>query len=490
MSSEAINYRQLQESFVSNHTGTTVLEVSQVISTTVLSAFLRSALLLLVESYTDSASWFSSPWKVYMLEFPCLILPTLLSATTFSDNLSNLQITMVFIAIGTILHGMYSLNEFRCSLLYARLKEFPSDEINTNKLDYISSFKAHTLIGTVISILAVDFTVYPRRYCKTEVYGTGLMDVGVGLFILSNAVVSPEARNMTISCKVGFHRVWKSVFSSWPLLLLGIVRTVVTKGIEYQEHVTEYGTHWNFFFTLAAVKIFSSITSYILPHRYWKFLAALFATVYQYCLTSRGLNQYIQQGFDGHGGRHGFIDSNREGILSNLGYFVLYLLGVEIGVMIFQKERHTILDNFTLFLQLSMYGIMAFTALPFVTHIEPVSRRFVNLPYIIWVIGVGLQQIASFLLVDLIFKFVDYLRSTKECKNNSSQVCYSLIESVNYNSLLYFLLANFLTGMVNLTLKTILVPPLQSMFIIIIYMFVLSSISFFLYVYKLKFKFW
>ena len=78
--------------------------------------------------------------------------------------------------------------------MVTKLKGFPSAGME-NKFQFISDFKTYTLIGTVISILAVDFTVYPRRFCKTETYGTGLMDAGVGLFIVSNAVVSPEARN-------------------------------------------------------------------------------------------------------------------------------------------------------------------------------------------------------------------------------------------------------------------------------------------------------
>ena len=69
-------------------------------------------------------------------------------------------------------------------------------------------------------------------------------------------------------------------------------------------------------------------------------------------------------------------------------------------------------------------------------------------------------------------------------------VTYSLIDAVNYNGLLYFLLANLLTGVINLSIKTILLPPLQSVLIIVMYMLILSIISFVLYVYKLKIKFW
>lgn len=34
---------------------------------------------------------------------------------------------------------------------------------------------------------------------------------------------------------------------------------MATKGAGYQEHVGEYGVHWNFFFTLAAVELMTSV---------------------------------------------------------------------------------------------------------------------------------------------------------------------------------------------------------------------------------------
>ncbi len=36
-------------------------------------------------------------------------------------------------------------------------------------------------------------------------------------------------------------------------VVAGFVRLGMTKAAGYQEHVGEYGEHWNFFFTLAAV---------------------------------------------------------------------------------------------------------------------------------------------------------------------------------------------------------------------------------------------
>lgn len=61
---------------------------------------------------------------------------------------------------------------------------------------FITYYRAYANVITSFSILAVDFKIFPRYFAKTETYGTGLMDVGVGGFLITNAVVSPEARGI------------------------------------------------------------------------------------------------------------------------------------------------------------------------------------------------------------------------------------------------------------------------------------------------------
>lgn len=43
------------------------------------------------------------------------------------------------------------------------------------------------------------------------------------------------------------------------LLLLGVLRLLSTRGVDYQSHASEYGVHWNFFFTLGTLRLAVSV---------------------------------------------------------------------------------------------------------------------------------------------------------------------------------------------------------------------------------------
>lgn len=70
----------------------------------------------------------------------------------------------------------------------------------------------------------------------------------------------------------------------------------------------------------------------------------------------------------------------------------------------------------------------------------------------------------------------------------TEDVC--LLSAVNYNGLLYFLLANVLTGLVNLSVDTLQLSTVQSMTILITYMGILSFVTLMLYKWKIRLKFW
>ena len=89
-----------------------------------------------------------------------------------------------------------------------------------------------------------------------------LVSSGVGLFVCLHGVVAREVRGQAVTrvtIRQYFSGVLLIIRSVIPLVVLGCARLMATRGVEYQEHVSEYGVHWNFFFTLAVVKVHNNV---------------------------------------------------------------------------------------------------------------------------------------------------------------------------------------------------------------------------------------
>ena len=183
------------------------------------------------------------------MEYVTLVLPTFLVFTVLAD-----YALVCFLLVLSLITTRLILQS------HSVQKQNLSVPVVDNKKRFLSNFRAYVNIATAISILAVDFTIYPRRFAKTETYGTGLMDVGVGSFMIANAVVSQDARGIARTLPL-LQAVNKELRAVLVLLGLGLVRFVAVKTTDYQEHVSEYGVHWNFFLTLACVRV-SYVTFY------------------------------------------------------------------------------------------------------------------------------------------------------------------------------------------------------------------------------------
>jgi phosphatidylinositol glycan class W len=117
------------------------------------------------------------------------------------------------------------------------------------------------------------------------------MDLGAGSFAFGGGGVAapPILKERATGKATPLHqRLLYSMRQSLPplpLLILGVIQTLSVKGLDYAEHVTEYGMHWNFFFTLGLlppfVAIFQSVSKIVLSYAallcFWEFFTKLFS---------------------------------------------------------------------------------------------------------------------------------------------------------------------------------------------------------------------
>lgn len=269
-----------------------------------------------------------------------------------------------------------------------------------------------------------------------------------------------------------------------PLVVLGTLRLIVHSAVNYQTHVTEYGIHWSFPYTSAAVALLATsveqacrigmhvvtvIASTLtdgggaLPKQLWPahwvrqasaiaYIVAglLVGLAYQVALLRPlpaalscpvGADAAAASGWRQHAcllppsqaaaplplqelvfdapREPGFLAQNREGLVGLIGFFALYLCGVGVGQLVIRpplarsssgaaSPASSVADGMAVarawrrsFLQLC-FAAAASWGLVFATTVNfgAVSRRLLNLPYIVWMLAYSLTMMASLLAVD------------------------------------------------------------------------------------------
>ncbi|BAT75136.1 hypothetical protein VIGAN_01295000 [Vigna angularis var. angularis] len=452
--------KHLKEQFVSNLTGSSMPEIVALTVTIPVLVLIRHSISSIsitgasLKKKNDDAPSGKRNFKSYFgtlsLDFLVIVVPMLLFFTVLANW------TYIIACSLTIL-----------TLLYIAIKRSggsSSFEGEPNSLRaYVTSYRVLVMIITILCILAVDFKIFPRRYAKTETYGTSLMDLGVGAFVLANSLVSRQARNIASVS-------WKTaVVSSSPLIILGFLRLVTTTGVDYQVHVGEYGVHWNFFFTLTAVSILSSFIN-IAP-QYCGVIGSLLLVGYQFCLV-QGLNHYLlsdERGVD-------ILSQNKEGIFSIFGYWGMYLLGVYLGnSLIFGSHSSGFRSSRWVRMRVWALSILFWLLTVLLDrHVERVSRRTCNLAYVTMILADNLQLLSVLMLADLV-------------PGRKTSI---LEEAFSRNLLATFLLANILTGLVNLSVDTLSASSIKALIILLVYAYILSIVIGIVDYFGIKLKFW
>jgi len=490
-------YKAEHEYFVSNHTGTSIYEISLIASTVPVSILVRNVLTALLFAKQPAvrktrqdkirakpSSFRHSYWR-YLIDFVLLIIPPFLCTTILADYTAR-------ILIFTLTSLLFILCAATCRKQLGWIPTFIFVKHNcklilncavSGRRPFIVYFRSYVCISTAIAILSVDFGIFPRRFCKAETWGTGGMDVGVGMFMISNAIVSAEARGKVLtydgSLSSKLRSVSGTVHSCLPLLVLGLLRTVSVKAADYQEHASEYGAHWNFFFTLFVVRVCASCLLCYIPARFAWLCGLVIITGYQCALVGPlGWQKYILHGSDGKGSRSGIIDSNREGIYSCLGYLAIYLGGVALGSYL-HRPRYRLWEWLYPLVQLSLLSI--FLSACSSGYESKISRRLANFPFVIWQCAYNAQLLAGCLFVEIFSHGLrEVIQGYKSPSNVQDERC--LLYAVNRSGLFYFLLANVLTGLVNVSMETIYAGPATSVAVVLTYLGTLSLVCVLLHV--------
>lgn len=365
------------------------------------------------------------------------------------------------------------------------------------------------MVVTCLAILAVDFRIFPRRFAKVETWGTSLMDMGVGSFVFSAGVVAARpvlkeradrARGQTRVRRPSLgRRLAASLRHALPLFALGVVRLLSVKGLDYAEHVTEYGVHWNFFFTLGLLPPCVAVAQAVLrvvPAGSPAVLALLLAGLYQVALAATPLLAYVLTA-----PRVDLLSKNREGLASFVGYLAIFLAGQDTGLYLLpaggggsggdddggdggrRRPSSASLWRWVAANRLPLWAL-AWTGLHAAsTAVAPYglglteSRRLANLPYVLWVLAFNTQQLTLFALVDrlVVGRSPDADAEADDAAHDAATS--TVLRAYNRNGLFLFLVANLLTGLVNLTVPTLDVRPAAALGLLLAYGAVLTALA-------------
>lgn len=119
-----------------------------------------------------------------MIDYAFCLMPLFFIVTIFSEYIS----TIHFVLMLTILVlYKYLDNKQIKSIKFENNSKVNSIEEKVIRLS-ISTCRLWLYMLTTVSILAVDFKIFPRYNAKTENYGISLMDLGVGFYIVCHSM--------------------------------------------------------------------------------------------------------------------------------------------------------------------------------------------------------------------------------------------------------------------------------------------------------------
>lgn len=314
----------------------------------------------------------------------------------------------------------------------------------------------------------------------------GFMDAGVGSIVFCSAFVQgmkaaaghhdgTEKENGTTARR---GKKGHDVYRLLALALLGLGRPIVTSMIGYQNHVGEYGVHWNFFLTLLVIRLIIIVV----PKSWDSFwLGAVMLCIHQLVLSGLGINEYVNDEPHSRLGTN-VISQNKEGLVSLVGYLCLHWLGewsAKVCTRIMDdRNRRACLIKQALFICLLWTGHAVCSK-----YIETTSRRSCNAAFVLWMLANNVQAVCLNALVLALVVEAKGNAAAGDEKEHRSKIevkrtaIPDALTCINRSMLGVFLVANVLTGAVNLAVDTLAVSDTEARGILALYMAVLMTVA-------------
>jgi phosphatidylinositol glycan class W len=347
--------------------------------------------------------------------------------------------------------------EIRADVCAGEEKPAPNDSEHS-VVWCVDAFRGITVLLTCYAILAVDFELFPRRHAKTEETGLSLMDLGSGSALFSAGLVAGKC-----PARAGAH-TYTTVLT---LGALGATRLLAVESTGYTTHTSEYGRHWNFFWTLAAVviayrctvRVAAGVGITLTP------MALAAATVCVGAVHQGVLDVYFAHGVDTWP-RDGVLGANKEGLASILGYLTLFCGGAAVGAVIFgtppvpptHRGWHYWPSSFasTSALRLLLPTALIWSAFVVSVVLGPLpSRKLANVPYCLAVLATN----------TLLLLLISVLDGLLPCTPTSRR--HDVLRRVSRQQLTVFITANILTGCTNLSVNTLAISASVADFVIL-----------------------
>jgi len=176
------------------------------------------------------------------------------------------------------------------------------------------------------------------------------------------------------------------------------------------------------------------------------------------------------------------VVANREGILGLFSYAALYLASEWLAYKFFWNDNSTgstnslpgqsplrIATQSTLPLWRVVGALFALWQL-LVAFGFTVSRRSANAPFGVWVLLVNILQLTFIFFVMIYFE---------QCQSNCGTIRLvpTVLGALNRHGLLSFIVANLLTGVVNLSINTLEVGDGSAFVILVLYLFLVGAVA-------------